>query len=213
LMHEFGGYCNCHRNAYYGTSAVLGGGSSYVLGLGRDKAFGLERTWGTVAGDVVGGAVFSSILTPAKLAGVGLGGKFARTAGLGAGSGFFSNLVEQGVNLGVSGTSFSAYDLGKSALVGGLAGWAGGKVPAIRLSGVNAGRNNFASVFEGVERRILNGSASRYSVLTGSKGAVGQFANDIFGKVEGTTVEGAAKTFIQAGERGYNTVRRLPYGN
>lgn len=163
------GYYGGSAAVYYSTTSVLGGVSGYGIGYGRDALLGItdERTWGTVTGDVVGGA----------LLGPGASGLVERfgVMKVGAVSGVLSNTAAQitDIRLG-SQQSLNMGDLASSGLGGAFGGKLGSLVPIIRIPGVTAGRNNFASVFQSVETRIANGLASRYTIGVGFKGAVGR---------------------------------------
>ncbi len=181
--------------AYYGVTAGFGGASGYSLGYARDKTFGLERTWGTVAADVGGGAIFSSVFTPARIATIS--SKFGSSGAYifaGSTSGGGSNLLGQGTDIyGGKQQTIDWWEVGSSSVVGGGAGWLGGKVE-IRIPGWSSGSGNFASTFQGVNTRIFNGSATRYSILTGLRGAWGEGVRDSGARVIDKGVEGGVES-------------------
>ncbi len=178
--------------AYYGATATFGGSSGYVLGLSRDYMFGKlgDRTWGTVVGDTAGGAIFSSILTPARLTSMSsIVGRTTSTTSAGAASSGGSEFFGQSVDILTGDRSqYNWLQIGTHTAVGGATGWVTGNIEL---------RSPQASMFEGITTRLNSGTISRYSVLTGTRGAWGQATVEVPNRVLTPLGEGAADYLLQ----------------
>jgi len=161
--------------AFYGTSFAVGGTTGGVFEYSKNEVFGLPHTPGGYAGSILGG---------------GIGGAWVRGV---LGTQIFgrevpavvNNMVTGGV-LGASGdfvgqeidmklgyrTNFDE----RSILVsGGIGAAAGGVVPLeVRVSGLNVGRNNSLSMYNGLQTRITTGNIGQFRLRYGVMGGVGQ---------------------------------------
>lgn len=84
-------------------------------------------------------------------------------------------------------TFFLPFNLGSNGGAGTVTGGVATKIGSVKVPGISSGRGNMTAVEQAVKTRIANGNASKMSVATAVKGAIGgQVAN------AGKTTAGAA---------------------
>ena len=150
--------------------AIVGVGGQFI----GDLVSGKWSSWEDYTGAAVGGAVTGALVAnfvPPSVAG-----------GLGAAAG---NLTKQTLNHFAKGCDFDAGDLAADTAIGFATG---AIVPDVQ--GLNAGRGNIDSVFNGLNTKLTNGTISQISPTVvgqevGSQVAVGSLGGEI-GGIAGT---------------------------
>lgn len=185
---------------FFGIDDIIGSVVGGLVGVGvevvRSEWSGERLTTGDVAGAFVGGALLGEgvVNAPETLGGSVVLAGVAR----GAAVGLVSNSVQQTTDI-ASGVQkqYSVKSAVISTAVGGLTGGFGAKVGTLKVPGITSGRNNMAAVAKGVRTRIASGNASRMSLKTMIKGAVGGQVGDA-GK---TLLDATGKTVEQDAEQ------------
>jgi hypothetical protein len=152
--------------AYFGTSASIGATANVAF---TRLTKGSSATIGDYAGSVVfgglGGTGFQFVNT---------GSRLLNSAGNGAMYGGLTELTGQTIDthFGTIGP-YDPYKIGFATGAGGLIGAASNRLD-LSISGVNAGRNSYLSIYSGLNTRLSNGNISTFNPVYGVKGGFGQ---------------------------------------
>lgn len=152
--------------------SLIGGTVGALVEVGKDLVTGQNITTGGVVAAAVGGAIFGEGLANAPET---LGGSVVAAAAVkGAAEGFVLNGIQQGVDLATGAQkNFSGTSLAVSTATGAVTGGLASQVPLAKVPGFSSGKGNMIAAEQGVRTKISNGTASRISLKTLIKGAIG----------------------------------------
>jgi hypothetical protein len=168
-----------------GTGFAVAGTTSLGAERIKNASFGLQNTTGGDASAFVFGGLGGTSIQYVKLASPTL--SKAANGGI---SGAAGNFSEQAINMltGEQKEGLKFNDLAANTLIGTSVG---ALVPDIKVKGFNSGRNNYVSIHEANNTRLLNGNIGQMNVIIPIRAGAVNGGDGLLGTVTNAFYQGA----------------------